>query len=167
MTEPRDWDKKMAEIDRAIAKQTGGRTDEPPVSRGDARVAPGTATTPSPPRAARRSVALTWFWAGLAVALGVALLVWPYDKTCGIRLVFFLGAAGMTALVGLLGSLAGWANRRGLAHLVSLLVLAWAGVMAAREVLPRIGYAKQAATWGCAVEVPTEPAPAQAPAPTT
>jgi hypothetical protein len=160
MTGPRDWDKELAEIDKAIEKQTGGRADAPAASRGDASVArPPAVAQASAPRVQRRAVALTWFWTSLAVALALALLVWPYDKSCGIRLAFFLGGAGMTGLVGLLGGVAAWANRRGLAHVLSLLVLAWAAVMAAREVLPRIGYAKQAATWSCQSQIPGEPSP--------
>jgi hypothetical protein len=161
MTGPRDWDKELAEIDKVIERGGRGEVSKGEVSKGEVtRAAASTAPVAAVPRAKRRSVALTWFWTCLALALGVALLVWPYDKTCGIRLVFFLGAAGMAALVGLLSSLSAWANRRGLAHLVSLLVIVWAGVMAAREVLPRIGYARQEATWGCSAQVPVEQAPA-------
>jgi hypothetical protein len=156
MTGPRDWDKELAEIDKAIEKtgrQAGGQTG----GRGDASVTRPAPTAAAPVSAGRRSAALVWFWTLLAVALGVALVVWPYDKACGIRLVFYLGAAGMTLLVGLLSSVSAWVNRRGLAHGISLLVIAWAGVAAAREVLPRVGYARQTATWSCSAQVPVEP----------
>ena len=83
MTEqPRDWDRELANIDRAIAKQPAA-TPSPP------------ATGPSAPVAARRFVALTWFWTVLAVILALALPLWPYDQSCGLRLVFYLGAAGI------------------------------------------------------------------------
>jgi hypothetical protein len=154
MTEqPRDWDRDMAEIDRAIAKQggvpPGGVPPPAPATRG------GGLIVPPPPR--RRSVALTWFWVGLALALGVALVVWPYQRSCGLQLVFFLGAAGVTALIGVLGALASWSNRRGFAHLVALLVIAWAAGVGLSEVLPRVGYARTSLPWMC---------PAGAPAPT-
>ena len=146
MTEPpRDWDRELAEVDRAIAKQQPAAA-LPPV--------PG---APALPPVRRRSVALTWFWSGLALVLAVALLLWPYDKTCGIRLIFFLGAAGLTLLAGVLGALAAWSHRRALAHLTSLLVIAWAVVMIVREILPRAGYAREAREWTC---------PAAPPAPT-
>jgi hypothetical protein len=149
MTEPpRNWDKELAEVDRAIAKQQPASTP-----------APG--GRPLPP-AQRRFVALTWFWTGLAVILAIALAVWPYDKNCGLRLIFFLGAGGIALMAGLLGALAAWANRRGLAHLLSLLVIVWAGVMVLREILPRVGYAKEARGWTCP---PAAPAPAPTPAP--
>ena len=85
----------------------------------------------------------------------------PYDKLCGIRLIFFLFAAGLALLMGFLGALASWAHHRALAHVISLVVMAWAAAVVAREVLPRTGYAKQDLTWTC----PEEP-PAAAPAPT-
>jgi hypothetical protein len=157
MTEqPRDWDKELANIDRVLAKQSSAA---PPVASG--RPAPAPASIPTP---ARRSVALTWFWVALGLALAVALPIWPYEKTCGLRLFFFLGAVGITIIVGVLAALASWAHRRGFAHVLSLIVLGWASVLAAREVLPRIGYAKQTSTWMCRVEPPapqpTAPQPA-------
>jgi len=36
-----------------------------------------------------------------------------------------------------------------LAHVLSLIVLGWAGVAAAHEILPRTGYAKESRTWLC------------------
>jgi hypothetical protein len=156
MTEkPRDWDKELADIDRAMAKQPASSAD------------PGLPSGPVPgerPIAAtrRRFVALTWFWTGLALALALGLAIWPYDKLCGIRLIFYLFAGGLALLMGVLGSLASWSHRRGLAHLLSLAVIAWAAVVVAREVLPRVGYAEQELAWTCPEEPPGG-APAAAP----
>jgi hypothetical protein len=149
MTEqpPRDWDKELADIDRAIAKQGGP---------------PGSAPVPAGGTPRRRFVALAWFWTLLAIVLGVALIIWPFDRTCGIRLIFFLGAALMALVVGGVGSFTSYAHRQGLALVLSLLVILWAGVVAAREVLPRAGYAKQARDWTCP---PPPPVPDPAPAP--
>jgi hypothetical protein len=148
MTEqPGDWDRKMADIDRAIAKQQ-------PASGGP--VQPGApAATPQ-----RRFVALTWFWAGLAILLGVALLLWPYDRNCGIRLIFFIGAGGLALLAGVIGAVNSWSSRQGLAHLLSLIVIVFAGVMLMREILPRTGYTKEARDWTCP---PPPPVPNPAP----
>jgi hypothetical protein len=147
MTEqPRDWDKELANIDRAIARQPA-----------PAPVVPSTVAHPVP---RRRLIALAWFWTVLAIVLGVALVLWPYDKNCGIRLIFFLGAALLAIIMALLGAFASWAHRQGVAMVLSLLVIAWAGVMAAREILPRTGYARESRGWTC-------PAPAPAPAPTS
>lgn len=153
MTEqPRDWDREMANIDRAIARQT------------PASAAPVPGSPPvTPPR---RLVALTWFWAGLAVLLAVALLLWPYDKDCGIRLVFFLGAGVLALLAGVIGALTSWAHHRGLAHLASLLVIVSVGVMVMRQILPRVGYAREARDWTCpARPAAPQPAPSTPPSP--
>jgi hypothetical protein len=147
--EPRNWDKELADIDKAIARQPA-----PPAP------AAGTAATGVAPPS-RRFVALTWFWTALAVILAIALPLWPNDKSCGLRLVFYLGAAGIALLMGVLGALSSWSYRRGLAHVLSLLAIVWAGVMAAREIMPRAGYARHELTWSC-----PEVAPVETPAPT-
>lgn len=142
---PRDWDKELADIDRTIAKQP---------------VAPAPGAKPTITQ--RRFVALTWFWTGLAIVLAVALAVWPYEKNCGLRLIFFLGAGGIALLAGVLGALASWVHHRGLAHFISLVVILWAGVMVVREILPRTGYAKESRGWTCP---PPPPVPNPAPQP--
>ena len=151
MTEqPRDWDKELANIDRAIAKSA------------PAASSPVTATAPAPPQ--RRFVALTWLWTLVATILAIALVLWPYDKTCGIRLIFFLGAAVLAIMLGVLGAFNSWVHRQGIAMLVSLLAIAWAGIIAAREILPRTGYAKQALEWTCPSTPPAAAPATQAPA---
>jgi hypothetical protein len=149
--EPRNWDKELADIDKAIARQPA------PVAPPPGGVVAKPAVPPS-----RRFVALTWFWTALALTLAVALPLWPNDKSCGLRLVFYLGAAGIALLMGVLGALSSWSYRRGLAHLLSLLAIVWVGIMAAREILPRAGYAREELYWSC-----PEVTPAEAPAPTT
>ncbi|MBA3318231.1 MAG: hypothetical protein H0T50_09120 [Gemmatimonadales bacterium] len=153
MTEqPRNWDKELADIDRVIEKV-------PAPAAVPAKLPP-----PGSPPVAKGSVAMTWFWAVLALLLAVALPLWPYGKECGLQLFFYLGAAALALLAGAAGAVSSWATRRGLAHLLSLLALLWAGVMGAREVLPRAGYAVQAKPWLC----PATPEPAPpASAPTT
>ena len=147
--EPRNWDKELANIDKAIARQP-------------APAAPVAETAGRPvAQPSRRFVALAWFWTALALILAIALPLWPNDKSCGLRLVFYLGAAGIALLMGVLGALSSWSYRRGLAHLLSLLAIVWAGVMAVREILPREGYARQELTWSC-----PEAAPADTPSPT-
>lgn len=147
MTEPpRDWDREMADIDRTMARQGNAPAPGTPAVR-----TPGYVDT-APVR--RRSVALTWFWVALAVALTIALQVWPYQRACGLQLAFYLGAAGVTAVIALVGALASWSHRRGFAHVVCLLVLLWAGAVALREVLPRVGYARTSLTWMCPSEPP-------------
>ncbi len=149
--EPRNWDKELADIDKAIARQPAA--PPPPV---------GTGATPAA-QPSRRFVALTWFWTALALILAIALPLWPNDKSCGLRLVFYLGAAGIALLMGVLGALSSWSYRRGLAHLLSLLAIVWAGVMAVREILPRAGYARQELVWSCPEAAPADTPPPAAP----
>jgi hypothetical protein len=167
MTEqPRNWDKELADIDRVIEKQgvapSPGSTPALPPGAGPAPAAP---RVPGTELAARGSVAKTWFWVVLALLLAAALPLWPYGRACGLQLFFYLGAATLALLAGAAGAINSWRTRRGLAHGLSLVVVAFAGVMGAREVLPRIGYAAEARTWLCPAG--PEPAPpAQQPAPT-
>ncbi len=157
---PRNWDKELSDIDKAIARE--GSAPPPAVGGGPvpspARTAPGGQVT------RRGHVVLTWFWVCLAIALGTSLLLWPYDKGCGLQLAFFLGAAGTTAVFAVLGALSSWSHRRAFAHVLSLLMLLWAGVAAAHEVLPRTGYAKESRTWLCP-SAPSAPTLSPAPSP--
>jgi hypothetical protein len=162
--QPRDWDRELAAIDKVIAKQQGSGT----AGQGGSSVPAPTPLPPGPERVPaappvprKRSAAVAWFWTILALALAVALPLWPYPKECGLQLFFFLGATGLTVIAGVIGALETWANRRGFAHLLCLLVLLWAGVVGASEALPRSGYAKESRPWLC----PATPAPAPAPAP--
>jgi hypothetical protein len=100
----------------------------------------------------------------LALALAVALLLWPYQYACGLQLFFFLGAAGVTAVIAVLAAVASWSHHRALAHVLSLLVLLWAGFIVGREVLPRVGYARTRLNWSCTAQpaVPAGRAPAPA-----
>ena len=160
--QPRDWDRELADIDRLMAKQgaspTGAPVPAPASPRGPVSAGP------APVR--RRSVALTWFWVALAVALAAALVLWPYQKACGLQLIFYLGAAGVTLIAGCLGAVNSWAHRRGFAHVLSLIVILWAGIVAARETLPRVGYAKTARTWTCVAPPASAPVGQNPPAET-
>jgi hypothetical protein len=50
---------------------------------------------------------------------------------------------------GVWGMLASWRRRLGVAHVVALLVTLWGVGLVAAELLPRLGYAKDTATWSC------------------
>jgi hypothetical protein len=153
MTEqPHDWDKELAEIDRVIEKGPG------PAGT------PARLPSPGSPPVAKGSVAMTWFWVVLALLLAVALPLWPYGKECGLQFFFYLGATTLALLAGAAGAVSSWAARRGLAHVLSLLVVVWAGAMGAREVLPRTGYAAHTKTWLCPATPEPAPAPATPPA---
>jgi hypothetical protein len=160
MTERRDWDKELADIDRVIEK-SGGQGSTPPALPAGAPSSPARVPASGAPSLARASVARAWFLVALAIVLAVALPIWPYGKECGLQLFFYLGADVLALLAGAAGAVASWATRRGLPHTLSLLVVLWAGVLGAREVLPRTGYAAEAKPWLCPAT--PEPAPATAP----
>lgn len=89
----------------------------------------------------------------LAVALGVGIMFWPYDARCGLGLFGYLAATAMVSITGLWSAIWTWRHRSARGHALSLLLVAWGGVLAAREVLPRIGYATpteaRPAIWFC------------------
>lgn len=145
--EPRDWDKELAEIDKIIAK---GPAPKPVQGAGGGPVArgPGDARLPAP-RASRRDALATWVRVLLGAVLGGAMTQWPYPHACGAGLFLYLGAAGVVAFAGLWGAVSSWRRRMGLAHVVSLLVALWGGVLITDVVLARVGYAARSATWLC------------------
>ena len=146
---PRDWDKELAKIDRAMADMPAGA---PAPAGAPVRGAP-VATSPRalPPAGVvgARARAATWFRVLLTVALAVALPLWPYAHSCGTGLWLYLAAVAVTGLSGLWAAFSAWRRRQGLAHLLALLAVAWAAMLGAREVLPRTGYARVAAHWTC------------------
>ncbi len=149
---PRDWDKEMAEIDRAMAAP-------PPAPPAGRPVAIRTAGAPAPaapppkvmvaPAAAGRARFATWMRVLLTIALGVGLVFWPYAKSCGLGLSLYLAAIAITGLSAVWAAFSAWHRRQGLAHLLALLVVAWTVALDAREVLPRVGYASHSAAWRC------------------
>jgi hypothetical protein len=134
VTTPRDWDKELAAIDRAIEH------------------APAPAAPPATPVAAaslRGSASRAWARVGLVLALAAALPFWPYPRDCGIGLVMFLGAVGILLIAGIWGAVVSWKHRRPVAHVLALAAVAWGAALTARELLPRVGYARVSATWTC------------------
>ena len=143
----RDWDAEMKKIDKQIASipaqsatpvraqpQSGGA---PPVSTGK----PETSTFGVMARLA------------LACALGVAIMFWPYGAKCGFGLAGYLASVTTLVVAGVWASIWTWKHRAAKAHTVSLLLITWGLVLAAADVLPRVGYAKPTvnhpAHWTC------------------
>lgn len=158
MADARDWDKEMAEIDRLMAK-SGPPAPRPqagaPAASGDApgpaaprREAPGAA--PSRPMAMSRG-SLVGLWAlSLLGPLGAgALMIWPYAKGCGTMLAVYLVGVAAVAGAGIWTMRASWVARRGFPHFLGLATLLAALGLAALEILPRVGYAATALSWGC------------------
>ncbi|MBC7894875.1 MAG: hypothetical protein H7066_05660 [Cytophagaceae bacterium] len=89
----------------------------------------------------------------LAVALGVGIVFWPYGTRCGLPLIGYLASAGLISLAGVWSAVWTWRHRSGRGHLLSLGLVVWGAVLAANQVLPRIGYARPTAdtpaVWLC------------------
>lgn len=90
---------------------------------------------------------------GLAVALGVAIIFWPYSARCGFGLGAYLSAVIALVVAGTWSAVWTWRHRTARGHMLSLLLVLWGLVLGAIEVLPRTGYAKPTdlhpATWVC------------------
>ncbi|HYV98829.1 MAG TPA: hypothetical protein VE967_15345 [Gemmatimonadaceae bacterium] len=152
MTE-RNWDAELAKIDKRMASVSD---DELLASKAVVRPAAtasqnvredtGGVTVSAPPT--RWGVLLR---VGLAVAVAVAVPFWPYASRCGLWLIGFLGTVAAIIVAGSWAAVSTWRARAPRLHLAALLVVAWGLTLAAHEVLPRIGYAKDEArvAWVC------------------
>jgi hypothetical protein len=89
----------------------------------------------------------------LAVAIGVGIIFWPYANRCGWGLAGYLGAVGAVIVSGGWSAVWTFRHRAGRAHFLALLLVLWGLILAAMDVLPRIGYAKPTvehpASWVC------------------
>ncbi|MGA2384552.1 MAG: hypothetical protein ABSG61_14085 [Gemmatimonadales bacterium] len=157
---PRDWDKELAQIDKLIASGGGAGAQSPAAPAPAAQPAPRASRAPAVHESApgRRGVLFTWLRLLLGLALGVAITQWPYVRGCGIPLFGYLVAVAGVIVAGLWSAVSSWRSRSALAHILSIALFCWGGVLAAREVLPRIGYARTTATWFCPAGGTTAPA---------
>ena len=142
-----DWDKELAKID----KQLESISDDALVGKPE-KAAPAQQAKVQ----AKRSETSTFGVFArlvLAIALGFAMLFWPYPARCGVGLFAYLFAAVMVIVAGVWSSIWTWRHRTAQGHVLALLLIVWGVVLGATEVLPRVGYAKpnpgQATTWMC------------------
>ena len=144
--QPRDWDKELADVDRLLAQQPAA---PPPVPvRAGSRGAP--AAAPAPGRTiSKREWLGTWVRVVLGLLIGIGMTQWPYTYGCGFTLAFYLIGVIAVIAAGVWSGISSWRRHLGLAHLLSQGLVIWGLVLGAREVLPRVGYAKHAATWLC------------------
>ena len=151
---PRDWDKELADIDKLIAagpapaaapvqKQNPNQKNQQPEPVGRASSAGGRLAN------LRYSATFTWIRLILALVLGIGMTQWPYPHGCGMPLYGYMAAVGGVIVASFWSMVSSWKSRSALAHALSIVLLFWGFGLAAREVLPRIGYAKQGATWEC------------------
>ncbi len=159
--QPRNWDRELAEIDRAIAKMPAQPAQPTAGSRTSA--AAGAPVAPAPVTR-RRDRAATWLWILLGLALSVVLPLWPYASSCGAGLFGYLAVVAVLLICTLLGARSSWRTRLGRAHALAIAMMIWGLVLAADAVLPRIGYARNSATWMCPASPPPTQTPTQSPA---
>jgi hypothetical protein len=120
----------------------------------------------APATAPRGAAFFTWVRLLLGLLLGAAITQWPYARGCGVLLFGYLLAVVGVIVAGVWSALSSWRSRSGLAHALSLVLCCWGCVLATREVLPRVGYARSSSSWLCpaggsaAPAAPTTPAPA-------
>ena len=150
-----NWDKELAKID----KQLSSISDEALLAKsetvpGPAPAAAKAAATLAPPPGTKSTTTLgVMLRLGLAAALGVGMVFWPYPSRCGPWLFAYLGAAGVLMSAGLWSAVWSWRHRAHKSHILSLLLVLWGGTLAAAEVLPKLGYAipseDHPAAWLC------------------
>jgi hypothetical protein len=92
-----------------------------------------------------------WFRVFLGFALGGMMLSWPYAHECGLPLSGYLLAVIAVMLAGGWAAVSAWKFRAPLAHVLSLILFFWGIVLGAEQLLPRIGYSIDRATWECPV----------------
>ena len=151
--QPRDWDRELADIDKAIAKMPAPPNAPAGVAR-SATVPAVPAPATSPVR--RRDRAATWLWIILGLTLAVALPLWPYAAACGTGLFGYLAVIAMLIISAILALRTSWRARQGRANALAVVLLVWGLSLAAMAVLPRIGYARASATWTCPAGVPPQ-----------
>ena len=147
---PRDWDRELAEIDKLIAAGGAAAPAAPVAAKGKGGGAPAPAPRPGGPPPQRRARIFTWTRLVLALTLGVAMTQWPYTHGCGVPLFAYLAAVAGVIVASIWSTVSSWRTRSSFAHFLSIGLLFWGASLAAREVLPRVGYAKEASTWLCA-----------------
>jgi len=145
MTGPRDWDKDLAAVDKAI---DSWKATTPGTSAPAARPAPVVGSAKST-EAPRKGAMATWLRVSLVMALAVAVPFWPYPRDCGVNLMIYMGVVSLLIVAGIWGAASSWGRRMANAHVISLLTVAWGMALIAAEVLPRVGYAAHRAWWMC------------------
>lgn len=149
-TQDRDWDKELAEVDRLLNQLPTHQAEQAAAAAAAAKrpaAAPAGATGPQ--AASGRQWLGTWARVALGLLIGIGMTQWPYTHGCGFKLFVYLGGVLTVVVAGVWSSLSSWKRRLGVAHVLSQGLVIWGLILAAREILPRIGYAKDVATWFC------------------
>lgn len=162
---PRDSEDAIArEVDRLLKKLPGAdpmlRGDPEPRTPMPHRARPqgaalGSVRAPSPVASAAPAVSPlaqrigVWVRVSLGLALAVAVTQWPYARSCGFSLYFYVATIMVVLVAGMWAARWSWRLRMGVAHTASLVILFFGLALTAGQILPRAGYAADVATWGC------------------
>jgi hypothetical protein len=146
----RDWDKELAEVDRLLNQLPTHQADQAAAAASPKRPAAAAPAGAAAPQAASgRQWLGTWARVALGLLIGIGMTQWPYTHGCGLKLFIYLGGVLTVVVAGVWSSLSSWKRRLGVAHVLSQGLVIWGLILAAREILPRIHYAREAATWFC------------------
>ena len=146
----RDWDKELAEVDRLLNHLPGHQPPPAPVRPAGGSPPGGRAPAAQGSRAiSTREWLGTWIRVGLGLLVGIGMTQWPYTHGCGLKLGFYLLGVGAVLAAGVWSSISSWRRHLGWAHLLSQGLVIWGLTLAAREILPRVHYAREIATWMC------------------
>lgn len=148
----RDWDAELRKIDEQMARVPAAPPPTAP-SAAPAGTAPSRpAALPSAPAPGTSGFGV-YARLTLATALAVGIIFWPYAARCGLGLAGYLGAVSAVIVAGAWSAVWTWRHRAARAHTLSLLLVLWGLLLAAMDVLPRVGYAiptaAHPATWSC------------------
>ena len=85
----------------------------------------------------------------LVFALSAAINFWPYGHACGFGLFTYMFAEVLIVVGGLWTVAWTWQHRMPRGHAVAMVMVLWGIMLVAAQVLPRVGYAADAAKWWC------------------
>lgn len=137
-------------VDRLLAQLPGLQADARPSSGFRAASGAGTFSEARQFQSSTPEEAFgAWVRVILGSALGTMMLGWPYAHDCGLALAGYLCAVTVVMLAGVWAAMSAWRLRAALPHILSLILLFWGIVLAAEQVLPRVGYAVDQAAWQC------------------
>jgi hypothetical protein len=86
---------------------------------------------------------------GLVIALSAAINFWPYSHACGFGLIAYMFAETLIVVGGLWTVTWTWEHRMVRAHGIAMAMVIYGLALLTVQVLPRVGYAAQAARWWC------------------
>lgn len=85
----------------------------------------------------------------LGLALAVAVTQWPYARSCGFPLYFYVAAIVVVLVTGGWAARWSWRLRMGVAHTASLVILFFGLALFAGQIVARTAYVAVPGTWTC------------------